>query len=86
MENSIHKGTELNNVRETWEQNERLREKGNVAGMEGNTSNEETPRNELEQLIKQEASEYDNENKENRVLGGDRATVNDEPGDNASDE
>jgi hypothetical protein len=86
MENSIHKGTELNNVRETWEQNERLREKGNVTGTEGNTSNEAAPRNELEQLIKQEASEYDNENKENRVLGGDRATVNDEPGDNASNE
>ncbi len=84
MENNTHKGSELDNVRETWDQNERLREKENLAGMEGNTSGEQAPENELEQLIKQEAREYDNENKENRILGGDRATVNDEPESNAS--
>ena len=86
MESSTHKGSELNNVSETWDKNERLREKRNSAGTEGNTSDEPAPENELEQLIKQEASEYDNENKENRILGGDRATVNDEPGNNVSEE
>ena len=86
MESSTHKGSELNNVSETWDKNERLREKGNVAGTGGDTSGELGPENELEQLIKQEASEYDNENKENRILGGDRATVNDEQGNNASEE
>ncbi len=84
MENSIHKGTELNNVRETWEQNEKLRQNSNGPQMEGSASNDEAPQNELEQLIKQEASEYDNENKENRILGGDRATVNDDDAGNAS--
>ena len=86
MESSTHKGSELNNVSETWDQNERIREKGNSTGTEGNTLDEQAPENELEQLIKQEASEYDNENKENRILGGDRATVNDEPGNNVSEE
>lgn len=85
MESSTHKGSELNNVSETWDKNERLREKRN-GGTEGNTFDEQAPENELEQLIKQEASEYDNENKENRILGGDRATVNDEPGNNISEE
>ena len=86
MESSTHKGSELNNVSETWDKNERLREKGNGGGTEANASDENAPENELEQLIKQEASEYDNENKENRILGGDRATVNDEPGNNVSEE
>ena len=85
MESSTHKGSELNNVSETWDKNERLREKRN-SETEGNTLDEQAPENELEQLIKQEASEYDNENKENRILGGDRATVNDEPGNNVSEE
>lgn len=86
MENNTNKGSELNNVSETWDKNERLREKENLAGTEGNTTGEEAPQSELEQLIKQEASEYDNENKENRILGGDRATVNDELGSDASEE
>lgn len=86
MENNTSKGSELNNVRETWDQNEKLREKENLSGTEGNTFSEQASENELEQLIKQEAREYDNENKENRILGGDRATVNDEPGNNASED
>lgn len=86
MENSIHKGTELNNVKETWDQNERQRGKESPAGADGNTSDEAQPVNELEQLIKKEATEYDNVNKEDRVLGGDRASVNDEASGDASDE
>lgn len=68
---NIHKGTELNNVRETWEQNE----KENV-----NTSRPTTTDENLERIIEEEASEYDNANKEERLLDGDRASVNDESG------
>jgi hypothetical protein len=77
MENNSHKGTELNNVRETWDQNERNLQRGK--GASSNIQLEEAaPANELEQLIKQEASEYDNANKEDRTLGGERATVADD--------
>jgi hypothetical protein len=82
MENN-HKGTELNNVKETWEQNERNLQSGGGPGSPNeNPVNEADPANELEKLVKQEAAEYDNENKENRILGGDRATVNDDESDN----
>ncbi|HZF65892.1 MAG TPA: hypothetical protein VEZ55_15460 [Chitinophagaceae bacterium] len=76
MSKAIHKGTELNNVSETWEQNERLR---NSAGEPASRSGEEsTPRTELDEVIKKEAVEYDNENKETRLLSGDRASLNDD--------
>ncbi|MDB5250427.1 MAG: hypothetical protein JWQ40_4821 [Segetibacter sp.] len=78
MENSIHKGTEFKNVIETWDQNEKKKEEGSLAGTEGNTTDEAPAVNELDQLIKQEATEYDNENKENRILSGERATINDD--------
>lgn len=64
----IHKGTELNNVRETWEQNER---------QHINTPSAPDKEN-LERLIERGASEYDDANKEERLLGGERATVKDE--------
>lgn len=70
MAKSIHKGTELNNVRETWEQNERERAGGDDAI--SNVSDD------LDEVIKEEAAEYDNDNKENRLLSGDRATINDD--------
>jgi len=69
-----HNGTELNNVKETWDQNEKERANGdNAADDKGS----QAPATELDQIIQEEASEYDNENKENRLLGGDRASVND---------
>ena len=69
-----HNGTELNNVKETWDQNEKERTNGgSVSDDKGN----QAPATELDQIIQEEASEYDNENKENRLLGGDRASVND---------
>jgi hypothetical protein len=74
MENTPHKGTELNNVKETWDQNERNAE--NTSGSD--ESQTSTPSNELEQKVKEEATEYDNSNKEDRLLDGDRATVNDQ--------
>jgi hypothetical protein len=77
MENKSHKGTELNNVQETWDQNERNLQNGNPIGSATPTE-EMTPKNELDKLIQQEASEYDNTNKEDRLLDGERATVNDD--------
>jgi hypothetical protein len=70
-----HNGTELNNVKETWDQNEK--ERADNGGATDETKVSTTPTTELDQIIQQEASEYDNENKENRLLGGDRASVND---------
>lgn len=81
---AIHKGTELNNVNETWNQNERLREEGNTAGAGDNTADAANVSNDLEQAIKEEAAEYDNSNKEDRILGGERATVSDDESDTPS--
>lgn len=69
MPKNIHRGTELNNVRETWEQNE----KENVGTGKSSTTGEN-----LERIIEEEASEYENANKEERLLEGDRASVNDD--------
>lgn len=68
MSKSIHKGTELNNVKETWEQNEKERLNTNAP----------SATDDLERTIEEESSEYDNANKEERLLSGDRASVNDE--------
>jgi hypothetical protein len=75
---AIHKGTELNNVKETWQQNEQTRQ--GSSGIE-RVSNEPTglPAD-LEQAIKEEAAEYDRANKEERLLDGERATVRDDEG------
>jgi len=78
MENNHHKSTELNNVQETWNENEKRREDGSEAA--GNTPQETAPATTLDKLIQQEAQEYDDDNKENRLLGGDRASVNDVEG------
>ncbi len=86
MENSTHKGTELNNVKETWDQNERNLQNTNPGSGEGNTSNEVIPEGDLDKLVKQEAAEYDNVNKEDRILSGERATVNDDENDPVSDQ
>ena len=69
MSNNIHKGTELNNVKETWRQNEKE---------QSNTSKSSSSGETLDRTIKKEASEYDRADKEERLLRGDRASVNDE--------
>lgn len=69
MSTNIHRGTELNNVKETWRQNEKERLNANHSSPGGET---------LDRTIKKEASEYDRADKEERLLGGDRASVNDE--------
>lgn len=65
---NIHKGTELNNVKETWEQNERSQNAGEPA----------TPGEDLQRTIEKEAKEYDDANKEERILGGERASIDDD--------
>jgi len=69
MSKPIHKGTELNNVKETWEQNERERT---------NTNRPVTSNDNLDDKIQEEARQYDDANKEDRLLSGDRASVNDD--------
>jgi hypothetical protein len=83
MAKAIYKGSEYNNINETWDQNERKREKGNAPGTDGAISSKRE--NDLEKVIREEATEYDNVNKEERILGGERATINDEPTDTGSD-
>ena len=66
---NIHKGTELNNVKETWEENEKK-----LVNTGGRSSDSEG----LDQVIKEESSEYDNAINEDRLLCGDRGSVKDE--------
>ena len=83
---NIHKGTEFNNINETWAQNERNRNSSNTPERLENTDTDNAPqKNSLEQLIHEEASEYDRANKEERLLSGDRASVKDDEG-TAADE
>ena len=81
---AVHKGTELNNIKETWDQNER--ERGNDNPGTENTSDAATEGSDLQRSIQEEAAEYDNVNKEERILGGERATVNDDEGRSSSGE
>ena len=69
MAKSIHKGTELNNVKETWEQNERS---GAAAGEPTNVSDD------LQETIREEAEEYDRASPDDRTLDGERASVRDD--------
>jgi hypothetical protein len=68
MTTNQHKGTELNNVRETWEKNEREQVKTNAP-----PSTES-----LQRTIEEEATKYDEANKEERLLTGNRASLNDD--------
>ena len=77
MANTPHKGSELNNVKETWEQNER-----EAASRAGGTEEPALPGNDLQQVIKEEAAEYERSNNADNVLPGERATVDDSTGEN----
>ena len=72
---AIHKGSELNNVNETWRQNEQNR--GSEAAPQRIDTSSSIIDEDLQNDIKAGAAEYDNANKEDRLLGGDRASVND---------
>ncbi|MBB1284374.1 hypothetical protein HRH25_08325 [Flavisolibacter sp. BT320] len=73
---AIHKGNELNNVRETWKQNEQNRAGENAPQRIAAESRELDE--DLQQDIREGAAEYDKANKEDRLLSGDRASVNDD--------
>lgn len=73
MVKNIHKGSEFNNIKETWSENEKEQEQERV-----NTNAPSTTDENLERAIEEESSEYDSANKEERLLTGDRASVNDE--------
>ena len=75
MTKSIHKGTELNNVQETWNENER---RGKGPGSAATAGEASSVSDDMQQTIKEEAAAYDHANKEERLLGGERATVDDE--------
>ena len=75
---AIHKGTELNNVNETWRQNERG--EGSDAPGAANASPAAGVTDDLQQTIREEAAEYDSADKDERLLSGERATVRDDDG------
>jgi hypothetical protein len=77
MAENQHKGTELNNVKETWQQNER-----EAAEHGGRIEEPAIPDSDLQRVIKEEAAEYENNNSADNVLSGDRATVNDDRSEN----
>ena len=81
MESNIHKGSGLNNVSETWDRNERKRENDSNPGREERVTGDTPAANDLERAIKREAADYDKDDKEDRILGGERASVNDEASD-----
>lgn len=71
MAKEIRKATEYRNVTETWDENEAQRNENTEADLGG----AETVSDDLQQTIEEEAAEYDEANKEDRLLDGDRATV-----------
>jgi hypothetical protein len=75
MANEIRKGSGLNNVSETWDQNERRNPTDNTR-----RADEVPAASELDRVVREEAAEYDNTSSDERLQGGDRATVNDDDG------
>jgi hypothetical protein len=78
MAKSIHKGSEFNNIQETWNQNERNNADSNATNQPVSAPASNTGREDLDRLIEEEATEYDTTNKEDQLLSGDRASVNDD--------
>ena len=83
MENTHHKSSEFKNVTDTWDENERkLQEEKlrneNLPAMELKVPDDAPSGDELENIVKTESIEYDHSNKEERILGGERASVNDD--------
>ena len=90
MENTNNKSSEFKNVTETWDENERklneekLRQE-NLPAMELKIPDDAPSMDELEKIVKTESIEYDHSDKEERILGGDRASVNDDDKDKDTD-
>lgn len=70
---ALHKGNELRNVSETWQQNEQARQQ--ESGLQRIAAEPTGLPGDLEDAIKEEAADYDNANKEERLLDGERASV-----------
>jgi len=85
MAKEMRRGSELSNISETWDQNESKRQSDNP-GQDDATAGGAPEGSELEQAIEEEAAEYDFANKEDRTLGGDRASLNDEDSGTATGE
>jgi len=73
MANAIHKGTELNNVKETWEQNEKNRQHRGFDADDQTAIPED-----LKQVVKEEAAEYDNTHNDRSTADSERASVKEE--------
>lgn len=72
MANHLQRGKEWVNVSETWRENAARSSEDSQAGEPTGVSDD------LQQTIEEESAEYDAANKEDRLLGGDRASVDDE--------
>lgn len=72
MAKGIQKSTGLNNIRETWDQNEQ-RGGSEHAGRPVAGESED-----LSRVIREEAAAYDEHNKQEQLLSGERATVRDD--------
>lgn len=74
MAKRLRKGGDYSNVSETWNENEAQRGEDTAADL----GEAETVSDDLQEIIAEEAAEYDEANKEDRLLDGERATVKDE--------
>lgn len=75
MAKSTGKGTGLSNVQETWDENEK---RGAEPVNPDSAGRPSSVSDDLQKTIEEEAAAYDNSNSEDRLLGGDRASVDDE--------
>lgn len=78
MPRETRRVTGLKNVSETWDQNEQKRAAGGAPSEPGTENEDMASASELDRVIREEAAAYDLENNEERLLGGDRATRNDD--------
>jgi hypothetical protein len=76
MAKEIGKGSELSNISKTWEENERARQNDSGAAS-GEPLPAATGNEDLDRVIREEASEYDNTAMEDRLLDTERAQPND---------
>jgi hypothetical protein len=76
---SVDMRDSLNNIKETWEQNEKELQNQEPARLEQELP-ATVPSDDFEQLVKKEADEYDHTDSEEKLLTGGRASMNDESG------
>jgi hypothetical protein len=74
MANEIRNGSGLNNVSETWDANERK----NLNDQNSGGAEDVPAASELDRVVREEATEYDQTSSDEKLQGGDRATVRDD--------